>query len=126
MRSRRELLFGSVALPFALPAQEVPSPRIVIETFEVVAPVTVTDAEGRYVNGLEAKDFVLYDMDKSQEIRMDVSFVPISLVVAVQANDAIEPVLPTIRKLGPLLENLVAIELLKQRNFHRVLGPKSS
>ena len=107
MPTRRELLFGPVALPLAALSQEAPNPRIVVETFEVVAPVTVTDAQGQYVNGLEAKDFILYDMDKSQEIRMDVSFIPISLVVAIQANDAVEPVLPAIKKLGPLLEDLV-------------------
>lgn len=107
MPTRRDLLFGSGLLPLTLGGQEPAGPRIVVDTFEVVAPVTVLDSNNRYVNGLEAKDFILYDMDKAQEIRADVSFVPISLVVAVQANSSVEPVLPTIKKLGPLLEGLV-------------------
>lgn len=107
MRTRRDLLLGSLSLPFALRAQLPQGPRIVVDTFEVVAPVTVLDSSNRYVNGLEGKDFILYDMDKAQDIRVDVSFVPISLVVAIQANAAVEPVLPAIKKLGPLLEGLV-------------------
>jgi VWFA-related protein len=74
---------------------------------EVVAPVTVTDKHGNYVNGLEVKDFKLFDNNKLQEIKLDVSFVPISLVVAIQANASVEPVLPQIKKIGPLLEGLV-------------------
>lgn len=107
MPTRRDLLLGSLSLPLSLRGQEPAGPRIVVDTFEVVAPVTVLDSNNRYVNGLEAKDFILYDMEKSQELRADVSFVPISLVMAVQANASVEPVLPTIKKLGPLLEGLV-------------------
>lgn len=123
MRSRREMLFGTLSLPLALGAQEtapkvappqrdpdvatLPQTTIRVDRTEVVAPVTVLDNSGKYVNGLEPKDFTLYDMDKVQDIRMDVSFVPISLVVAIQANSSVEPLLPIIKKIGPLLENQV-------------------
>jgi VWFA-related protein len=73
----------------------------------VVAPVTVLDKDGHYVSGLEPKDFSLFDNNKLQEIRVDVSFVPISMVVAVQSNDSVELVLPAIKKIGPLIEGLV-------------------
>jgi len=73
----------------------------------VVAPVTVLDKDGNYISGLEAKDFRLFDNEKLQDIRVDVSFVPISMVVAVQANDSVEMLLPTIKKIGPLIEGLV-------------------
>ena len=46
----------------------------------VVAPVTVTDHDGRHVSGLEGKDFTLFDNTKVQDIKVDVSFVPISMV----------------------------------------------
>jgi VWFA-related protein len=74
---------------------------------EVSVPVTVTDKEGNYVSGLEEKDFRLYDNEKLQAFKMDVSFTPISLVVAVQANANAEVFLPQIKKIGPLLEGLV-------------------
>jgi len=77
------------------------------DTFNVAAPVTVHDRDGRLVNGLEAKDFTLLDNGIVQDIKVDVSYVPISLVLAVQANNVVEPFLPTIKKLGSLLEGLV-------------------
>ncbi len=92
----------------AAPAQE----RIPEQTFRttvniVVVPVTVMDRDGNHVSGLEAHNFQLFDNEKPQDIRMDVSFVPISLVVAVQADAVVEAVLPQVRKIGPLLEGLV-------------------
>ncbi len=76
-------------------------------TLTVTAPVTVYDRDDKLVNGLEAKDFTLLDNGVPQDIRVDVSFVPISMVLAVQANNVVEPFLPTIKKLGSLLEGLV-------------------
>lgn len=77
------------------------------DTFIVTAPVTVFDKSNQLVNGLEAKDFTLLDNTVAQDIQVDVSYVPISLVLAIQANNVVEPFLPTIKKLGSLLEGLV-------------------
>lgn len=73
----------------------------------VVAPAVVTDRQGNYVNGLQQQDFQLTDNDKPQNIKVDVTYVPISLVVAVQANSTADPVLPQVRKIGPLFQGLV-------------------
>ena len=73
----------------------------------VIAPVTVTDRDGSHVSGLEPKQFRLFDNGKDQTIKVDVSYVPISLVVAVQASWNVDALLPKIQKIGPLLENLV-------------------
>jgi VWFA-related protein len=73
----------------------------------VVAPTLVTDQHGEFVGGLEASDFRLEDNDKLQNINVDISYVPISMVVAVQMNSAAEPVLPQIRKIGSLLQGAV-------------------
>ncbi len=95
-------------LSIPLSAQEPAEEQIFRTTVNVVtAPVTVRDSDGRHVSGLEPRDFVLLDNDKPQDIRVDVSFVPISLVVAVQANSRVEPLLSAIRKIGPLIEQLV-------------------
>ena len=73
----------------------------------VLAPVTVLDRHGDYVSGLQPQDFRLLDNGKEQNIQVDVTFVPISLVVAVQANDHVEGMLPKISKIGALIQPLV-------------------
>ena len=53
-----------------------------------MAPVLVFDRDGNYVNGLRPDQFHLIDNDKEQNINVDVSFQPISLVIVLQANAA--------------------------------------
>ena len=57
----------------------------------VVAPTTVTDAKGRYVDGLTPEDLILYDNNVPQAIQMDWTTYPIDLVVAVQTARIPEP-----------------------------------
>jgi VWFA-related protein len=52
----------------------------------VVAPTTVTDSKGHYVDGLTTSDLVLYDNNVPQRIQMDWTTYPIDLVVAVQTS----------------------------------------
>ncbi|MBM3776242.1 MAG: VWA domain-containing protein, partial [Acidobacteria bacterium] len=79
-----------------------------VETVQIVtAPVTVIDRDGNYVDGLQPHQFRLFDNGKEQDIRVDVTFQPISLVILVQANNDVEQVLPHINKIGPLIEPLV-------------------
>jgi hypothetical protein len=49
----------------------------------VVAPTTVTDSKGRYVDGLAAEDLILYDNNVRQTTRTEWTTYPISLVVVV-------------------------------------------
>jgi VWFA-related protein len=76
----------------------------------VVAPTTVLDKSGSYVTGLKPSEFRLFDNGKQQNIRVEETFAPISMVVAIQSNATVEAVLPTIRKMGTLLQSLVAGE----------------
>lgn len=91
----------------AAPQQPVPEPKITSTTINIVAPTVVADKSGSFVNGLLAQDFRLYDNDKLQEIRVDVSFQPIDVVVCLQADVVTQDVLPKVKKIGPLLEGLV-------------------
>jgi len=78
---------------------------------EVLAPVTVTTRDGNMVNGLTALDFQLLDNGKPQTITTVDNFAhPISLVVAVQANSAVEQILPQIQKIGSVFDQLVVGE----------------
>jgi VWFA-related protein len=78
---------------------------------EVMAPVTVTDQKGNMVNNLTALDFQLLDNGKPQTITTVDAFAhPISLVVAVQANSAVEQILPQIQKIGSVFDQVVVGE----------------
>ena len=46
----------------------------------VIAPTTITDSKGNYIDALEPADLVLYDNGVRQPIQVDESFNPISLV----------------------------------------------
>jgi len=101
---------GWLALPLIWAQEPESQPTFRTGVQVVVAPTVVLDGEGKFVNGLERQDFILLDNGKPQDIRVDVTFIPISLVVAVQANSAVEVVLPKVQKLGTMLHYLVAGE----------------
>jgi VWFA-related protein len=74
----------------------------------VLVPTTVLDPDGHgYVNGLEAKDFEVFDNNKLQKVTAEYTQQPLSVVLAVQANSEVEPLLPEIKKTGLLLQGLV-------------------
>jgi VWFA-related protein len=76
----------------------------------IVVPLTVHDRDGNIVNGLQPRQFHLTDNGKDQNIAVDVSYHPISLVIAIQANGAVEAILPQVKKIGSLLESFVVGE----------------
>ncbi len=56
----------------------------------VVAPATVTDGKGRFVDGLTADDLTLYDNNVRHKVRLEDTFVkPISLVVVIEASSRV-------------------------------------
>jgi VWFA-related protein len=74
---------------------------------EVVVPVTAHDRDGNIVNGIQPREFHLTDNGKEQNIAVDVTYQPISLAILIQANGAIDAILPQVKKIGSLLESLV-------------------
>jgi VWFA-related protein len=90
---------------FGLMAQdELPERTFRTTVSEVVVPVTVTNKSGAFVSGLKAQDFRLYDNEKLQEPDVDLTYSPVSMVVAIQKNAAVEGMLPSIKKIGNMLE----------------------
>ncbi len=110
MRSAGVLLVGLAAA--SLPAQQEDLPGQVFRaTVNVVqAPVTVSDRDGRLVTDLQPSAFRLYDNERLQDIKVDVAYIPVSLVVAVQANWDMEAVLPKLRNVGSLFQGMVTGE----------------
>jgi VWFA-related protein len=76
----------------------------------VVAPTTVTDSKGRYVDGLTPEDLTLYDNSVPQTIHMDWTTYPISLVVAVQTSANSGAVIDKLGGSGILFAQLLAAE----------------
>lgn len=105
MRIYRTLIAGLMAL--ALCAAQEPAQPFRADVDVVVAPTVVTDRDDNYVSGLQPSDFRLTDNGKLQSIKVDVTWVPISLVVAVQANASSEPALSRVQKIAPLFKPLV-------------------
>jgi len=84
-------------------------PETVIRTTVqyVTTPVWVYDRDGDYINGLTADRFRLFDNGKEQQIQVDVSFTPMSLVLCVQANSHVQGLLPQVKKIGGLIKPLL-------------------
>src|SRR5260370_13718316 len=92
-------------------AQDPVSDETIRATVSVVmAPVTVLDRHGDYVSGLQPQGFRLLDNGKEQKIQVDVALQPISLVIAVQANDHVEGMLPKIGQIGAPIQPLAIRE----------------
>lgn len=76
----------------------------------VLAPTTITDAKGRYVEGLAPEDLVLYDDNVPWKIQMDWATYPISLVVAVQTSANSGAVIDKLGGSGILFTELLAAD----------------
>jgi VWFA-related protein len=87
--------------------QEETLPRFVGGVDYVSTPAWVYDRSGNTVSGLRPEQFRLFDNGKEQNIQVDVSFIPISLVICIQANANVEGLLPQVRKIGSLVKPLL-------------------
>lgn len=104
-----KLLLIAMCVGVTAVAQEV-SDVIRVTTRNVIAPTSVKDRNGSFINGLDVKDFVLRDNGKVQDIKIDQAYIPVSVVLVIQRSAATEPVLPTVMKIGSMLEPLVLTE----------------
>ncbi len=91
-------------------APDISQPLIRTTTTNVVTPVLVTDQQGNIIDGLQPGQFHLWDNGKEQNIHVDVSFEPISLVVAIQASSNVEALLPQVKHLGTLLPPIIGAQ----------------
>ena len=76
----------------------------------VVAPVSVRQKNGEFVDDLTLGDFQLFDHNTLQNITADVRNEPLSLVVAVQKSTNMNELLPKIQHVGPMLNDILAGE----------------
>ena len=100
-------LLGSLLLAQSRDEPVQVPPPIRVTTNLVVAPVTVFDRRGGYVNGIQPEQFHLFDNEKEQNIHVDVAYQPISMVIAIQANSHVQSILPQVRRIGNLVQPLM-------------------
>jgi VWFA-related protein len=76
----------------------------------VIAPATVTDSSGHFVDGLTAEDLILFDNNVPQTTQLDWTTYPIDLVVAVQTSANSGAVIDKLGGSGILFAQLLAAE----------------
>ena len=89
---------------------DIETPIIKTSVTNIVAPVLVTDQSGNIVDGLQPHQFRLFDNGKEQNIQVDVAYEPISLVIAIECSSRVEAILPQIKHLGSLVQNIIGIQ----------------
>jgi VWFA-related protein len=72
--------------------------------------VLVTDQAGNIVDGLQPNQFHLFDNGKEQNIQVDVTYEPISLVIAMQCSSRVEALLPQMKHLGSLVQTVIGTQ----------------
>jgi VWFA-related protein len=88
-------------------------PRFDVRSPLVIVPVSVTDTEGRFVNGLAASDFLVFDNGRAQKATVDTidtGVAPIALIVAVQSSGISAAVIEKAQKIGVMIRPMVTGE----------------
>lgn len=81
------------AVPFL--ARQLPSQSLKVDVNQVLVNATVTDAEGRYVVGLEKKDFHVWEDKVEQQVEyLSAEEAPISVGIILDASGSMQEVLP--------------------------------
>src|SRR3974377_1599684 len=89
-------------------AQPEDQPRFIVPVTNVIAPTLVTDRSGAIINGLQPNTLRIFDNGKEQNIHnVDLTFVPMSIVVAIQGNSKVEKLLPSVNRVGILLKPIL-------------------
>src|SRR5438270_13909530 len=102
MRALLQLLTASLAC-----AQQ---PGFNVQSRLVLVPVSVTDAKGQSVDGLDRADFVLLDNGRPQQAAVDTivtGVAPVALVIAVQTSGISAASLEKVRKTASMIQPLV-------------------
>jgi VWFA-related protein len=74
----------------------------------VLAPTTITTPDGKFVDGLQARDLTLFDNNVPQQIQVEEAINPLSLIVALQTSANASPVIDKLGDLGVLFTHVLA------------------
>jgi len=113
---------------FTTPKKQPPKPeklpedlgKIRVQSPLVSTPVTALEASGEFVYDLDEDEFQIFDNGLPQKIeRFEVSSDPIAVVIVIQTNDAVEPLLDHVRPLGSVF-SAPAVGRKRARRSHPV------
>lgn len=77
------------------------------EVINIVVPVTVRRPDGTPVGGIRSQQFRLFDNRRLQDIRVDADYLPVSLVLVVQANSRAEGAIKRVKETPAIMQNLI-------------------
>jgi VWFA-related protein len=77
------------------------------EVVNIVVPVTVRRSDGTPVGGIRPQQFRLFDNNRLQDIRVDADYLPVSVVMVVQANSRAEGAIERVKKTPALVQSLI-------------------
>lgn len=97
----------ATTLAFALAAALLAAQTIRVKVNLVSVPVLVLSAEGRVVPNLQPADFHLFDNDAPRPFQLDPSATPLSVALAVQANQDVRAYLPLVARVGNEIDALL-------------------
>jgi VWFA-related protein len=73
----------------------------------VFVPASITDKQGKTIEGLTESDFVVLDNGVPQKHSLEYSLSPISMVVVIEANSRSGAVLRKVQKIGSIIQPIV-------------------
>jgi VWFA-related protein len=97
----------ATTLALALTAALLAAQTIRVKVDLVSVPVLVLSAEGRVVPNLQPADFHLFDNDVPRPFQLDTSATPLSVAIAVQANQDVRAYLPFVARVGNEIDALL-------------------
>jgi VWFA-related protein len=105
----RRIFMGIFSLGILLLSAQSPPPATTIRVPVrlVTAPTLVFSKDGRLIPGLQRADFHVFDNGRLQEPALDTSLRPLSIAIAVQANQDVREYLPFVTGAGAVVETLL-------------------
>ena len=95
----------------ALPQGTPENPYTIREdVINIVVPVTVRRPDGMPVGGIRSQQFRLFDNRRLQDIKVDADYLPVSLVLVVQANSRAEGAVKRVKETPALMQSLIVGE----------------
>jgi len=86
------------------------APTIRVPVRLVTLPTLVFSRHGRLITGLQRGDFHVFDNGRPQLVTMDSTSTPVSVVLAIQANQDVRTYVPFIERVGNAVDTLLTGE----------------
>jgi VWFA-related protein len=102
--------FALLPLTAMMLGQTAQMPTIRVPVRLVTLPTLVFSREGRPISGLQRGDFHVYDNGRRQTVTLDANSAPISVVLAIQANQDVRTYVPFIARAGSVADTLLTGE----------------